>query len=194
MLDTHPTLGAFFMGKYSKDFKLSAITAFLERGQGYRHIGARFGLDPTLLRRWVAAYQLHGEASLHGRRTGETYSAQFKLAVLQGMWAQNLSFRQAAAVFKLGSATQVGIWEQRYYSGGIEALIPRHRGSPALMTKPAAAPTLPAASAIKDEDLSHTELLAKLRKAQVEIAWLKKLKEYREEQQRQAVAAKKKPG
>jgi transposase-like protein len=65
-LDTHPISGVFFMGKYSKQFKLSAITVFLERGKGFRHIAAQFQMAPTLLRRWVAAYALHGEAYLSG--------------------------------------------------------------------------------------------------------------------------------
>lgn len=177
------------MGKYSKHFKLTAIMAFLDRGRGFRHIAARFGMDPTLLRRWVMAYKLHGEASLQGRRPGDSYSAEFKLSVLQHLWAHRLSYRQVAAVFNLGSATQVGIWQQRYYSGGIEALTPGHQGSPTPMPKQ----PHPSVPPLKDEDLSHAELLAKLRRAEVEIAYLKKLKEYREQQRRQAQAARKKP-
>lgn len=51
------------MGKYSIQFKLSAVTAYLERTQGFRCIAKQFQIDPTLLRRWVAGFQLHGEAS-----------------------------------------------------------------------------------------------------------------------------------
>ncbi|WP_369124926.1 helix-turn-helix domain-containing protein [Pseudomonas sp. RTB2] len=46
------------------------------------------------------------------------YSKQFKLSVLQPMWREKLSFRQTAVVFNLGNSTQVGRWQQRYYSGG----------------------------------------------------------------------------
>jgi transposase len=178
------------MGKYSKQFKLSAITAFRERGGGLRHIAAQFQMDPTLLRRWVAAYQLHGEVSLQERR-GVVYSPEFKLSVLQRMWRDQLSFRQAAAIFNLGSSTQVGIWQNQYYSGGFEALGSGKKGPCAAMPKPPAKPSEP--SPTNDEDLSHAELLVKLRKLQVENAWLKKLKEYREEKKRQEKAAGKKP-
>ncbi|WP_369124882.1 hypothetical protein [Pseudomonas sp. RTB3] len=34
------------------------------------------------------------------------------------MWREKLSFRQTAVVFNLGNSTQVGRWQQRYYSGG----------------------------------------------------------------------------
>ncbi|OZO01575.1 hypothetical protein B7453_26150, partial [Pseudomonas sp. IB20] len=63
------------MSKYTTQFKLSAITTFLEQGRGFRRIAAQFQMDPTLLRRWVEAYRLHGEACLS--RTGERYSPLF---------------------------------------------------------------------------------------------------------------------
>jgi transposase len=59
------------------------------------------------------------------------------------------------------------------------------------MKLPPAAPSTPTST--DDEDLSHAELLLKLRKLQVENAWLKKLKEHREEKKRLEKAARKKP-
>lgn len=100
------------MSKYTTQFKLSAITAFLERGRGFRRIAAQFQMDPTLLRRWVEAYRLHGEASLSS--AGGRYSALFKFSVLQRMWRDSLSLRRAAALFNLGDSTQVGRWQQQY--------------------------------------------------------------------------------
>ncbi|WP_143502012.1 helix-turn-helix domain-containing protein, partial [Pseudomonas sp. Irchel 3E13] len=56
------------MTTYSKQFKLSAIQAFINRGRGFRHVANQFQIDPTLLRRWVVAYQHHGEASFKRSR------------------------------------------------------------------------------------------------------------------------------
>lgn len=178
------------MDKYTTQFKLTVIQAFLERGRGFRHIGARFGVDPTLLRRWVAAFRLHGEVGVAGRRKNGSHSAAFKLLVLQRLWADSLSFRQAAAVFNLGSASQVGIWQQQYYSGGFEALAPGQKGSLRPMPKPK--PKQPAPLDL--EALSHTELLRAFRKLEAENAYLKKLKEWQESQEAQAQATRKKPG
>ena len=177
------------MGKYTTQFKLSAIKAFLERGSGYRFIAAQFQLDPTLLRRWVEAYRLHGDVGLEVCNKG--YSSQFKLSVLQHMWRENLSFRRMAAIYNLGNSSQVGRWQQRYYSGGIEALTTR-KGLNAAMNLPPAKRSEP--SSTSDEDLSRAELLIKLRKLQVENAVLKKLEEFREEKKKQEKAARKKPG
>ena len=171
------------MSKYTMQFKLSAITAFLERGRGFRFIADQFQMDPTLLRRWVQAYRLHGDASLRVRSKG--YSAEFKLSVLQRMWRDNLSLRRVAALFNLGNSSQVGRWQQQYYSGGFEALT---AGKGLTIAMPLPPEKIPDPTSPSDDDLSHAELLIKLRKLQVENAWLKKLKEFREEKKRQAQA------
>lgn len=178
------------MSKYTTQFKLSAITVFLERGRGFRFVADQFQMDPTLLRRWVEAYRLHGDASLRVRN--KSYSPEFKLSVLQRMWRDNLSLRRVAALFNLGNSTQVGRWQQQYYSGGFEAL---SAGKGLSIAMPPPTDKTPDPTSPSDDDLSHAELLIKLRKLQVENAWLKKLKEFREEKKRQeqAKAAGKKP-
>lgn len=98
------------MSKYTTQFKLSAITSFLERGSGFRYIASQLQMDPTLLRRWVDAYRIHGEASLSTR--SKDYSLEFKLTVLQRMWRESLSMRRVAALFNLGNSSQVGRWQQ----------------------------------------------------------------------------------
>jgi len=181
------------MSKYTKQFKLSAIQAFLERGSGYRTIANQFQIDPALLRRWVDAYRLHGEASLQTH--GKDYRPEFKMSVLERMWRGKLSLRQTAAFFNLGNSSQIGTWQSRYYSGGIEALATRKKGPYSVMPKPPLKPLKPSNDLpVNDEELSHAQLLEKLRWAQMEIAYLKKLKELREEKARQKQAGKKKPG
>lgn len=176
------------MSKYTKNFKHSVILAFLQRGSGYRLIASQFQMDPSLLRRWVQAYRIHGEASL--TRLPRDFSPAFKLSVLKRMWQDKLSLRQVAAIFNMTHSSQIGIWQAQYYSGGIEALTAGKKGLRTVMTKPPAQPTNPTVTS--DEELSHAELLAKLRYAEMEIAYLKKLKELREEKARQRKAGKRK--
>lgn len=85
-------------------------------------------------------------------------------------------------VFNLGSVSQVGIWQQQYYSGGFEALAPGQKGFLRAMPKP----SKPKQHASLDpEALSHTELLRAFRKLAAENAYLKKLKEWQESQEAQ---------
>lgn len=95
------------MGKYSEQFKRSAIQAYLEETDGYRKVAQRFSMDVSLLRRWMAFYQIHGEASLC--RRGLPHSKAFKLSVLETMRKDRLSHRQVAARFGLGQSSQVSI-------------------------------------------------------------------------------------
>ena len=178
------------MSKYTTQFKLSAITAFLERGRGFRYIAAQFQMDPTLLRRWVEAYRLHGEASLKG--SGKRHSALFKFSVLQRMWRDSLSLRRVAALFNLGNSSQVGRWQQQYYSGGIEALASGKKGPNTAMPKPPSKPRKIAA-VLTDEERAHKALLDELQYLRMENAYLKKLGELGEAVMRREKEAKKKP-
>lgn len=181
------------MIKYTQQFKLTAIQAFLERGYGFRHIAGRFQIDPSLLRRWVQAYRIHGAASLQKRI--EHLTPEFKLTVLERMWREKLSLRQTAAIFNLGNSTQIATWQSQYYSGATNALAAVKKGSRPVMPKPIK-PTANCAEtkAVNDEDLSHAELLDKLRWVQAENAVLKKLKALREEKARLKKVEKRKPG
>ena len=181
------------MIKYTHQFKLSVIQAFLERGSGFRFIAARFQMDPSLLRRWVQAYRVHGDASL--QRRSKHHTPDFKISVLERMWREKLSLRQTAAIFNLGGSTQIATWQAQYYSGGFEALSTGKKGPYTVMPRPPKPPVKPTEAApVNDEDLSHAELLDKLRWVQAENAVLKKLKALREEKARQQQAEKKKPG
>ncbi|WP_157786770.1 transposase, partial [Pseudomonas asplenii] len=51
------------MSKYTEQFKLTAITAYLEGPYGFRKVAQHLGVDCSLLRRWVASYQAHSSVS-----------------------------------------------------------------------------------------------------------------------------------
>ena len=189
MLDTNPISGVCCMSKYPKPFKLSAIKTFIARGRGFRYVAEQFEIDPTLLRRWVMAYQLHGESSLE--RAWQQHPPEFKLAVLYRMWREKLSHRAAAALFNLGNSSQLGRWEQQYYSGKLSAPLSVKKRPSSAMPKPP--PKSDETPPVRNEDLSVAELLVKLRKLEVENAWLKKLEEFDEAKLRQSKAARKKP-
>lgn len=177
------------MTKYSKQFKLSAIEAFLNRGRGFRHVANQFQMDPTLLRRWVVAYQQHGEASLERRQ--KHYSAEFKITLLHRMINDRLSQRAAAALFNLGNSSQLGGWLREYYSDERLAHSPANKRSPCTMSKSPTKPKQP--PAVRNEDLSPAELLEKVRMLEAENAYLKKLEELEEAKLRRSQAARKKP-
>jgi transposase len=159
------------MTKYTEQFKLEVVRDYLDKGSdGLRTVAQRHGIpNHFTVRKWVLAYQLHGDAGL-GKKLSE-YSAEFKLSVLHHMWDNQLSMIQAAAKFDIRDHGVVGKWERAYRAGGIEALALRPRGKPKSM-----ATTVPKPDSPPDDDKrSREELLAEVNQLRMELAYLKKL-------------------
>ncbi|WP_082366426.1 helix-turn-helix domain-containing protein [Rhizobium acidisoli] len=69
------------MSKYSSAFKQEVIEYYGCGERSYREVGLRFGLDYSMVRRWVASHAEHGLAGL--ARKHSHYDAQFRLSVLE---------------------------------------------------------------------------------------------------------------
>lgn len=167
------------MGKYTEQFKLTAITAYLNGTNGFRKVARHFDIDVSLLRRWVASYQAGGSLrpGSHARR----YSLEFKRQVLSYMQEHRLSMRQTAAHFGLGQSSQIGTWQRQHYSGVIA--VP----TPIKPTKPATTPMKikPAKPTdLNDAQKPREQLMAELEYVRMENAVLKELKALREEKER----------
>jgi transposase len=187
-LDTDPTFGVFFMAKYDEKFKLSVVREYESGKWGIKTLGKRHDLDAATLRKWVKSYQQHGEQGL--RKKFSHYSAQFKLNVLQRMRHEELSARQALALFDIrGGVGVISTWARQYHEGGLDALRPKPRGRPKTMTRTKPAQRLP-------PQLNDAHDLQTLRKEneylRAEVAYLKKLQAL-VQAKRQAAQTKRKP-
>ena len=161
------------MGKYSTQFKTTAINAYLTGDDGYRKVARSLAIDCSLLRRWVAAHRASGSAN--PRPQGRYFSAAFKCSVLQCLHKEGLSHRQVAARFGLGQSSQVGIWERQYYSGDLAALSAPKRKKAVAMPKKL--PPLQVPLPVDDDLKSREQLKAELEYLRMENAYLKKLEE-----------------
>ncbi len=70
------------MSKYSRDFKLEAVNAYLSQNDSQQQIAAVFAICPRQLRDWVSMYQRYGAAALAPCEQHREYSTEFKLTVL----------------------------------------------------------------------------------------------------------------
>lgn len=155
------------MIKYTEQFKLKVVKHYLKGPMGYGRLGAHYGVAAPHIRNWVAAYRLHGQDGL--RRKVTRYNAQFKLSVVQHMWDNGLSNRQAAAHFNVRNPTSVGIWDKLYREGGLAALA-RPRTQALDMKAPTAKPDQK-----PDSERSREDLLKELEHLRMENEVLKKL-------------------
>lgn len=123
------------MARHDESFKLEVVQRYLSESSGARAIALRYGLDHGTVRRWVDGYRQHGMQGL--RKKYNRYDEQFKLNVLRRMWREELSCRQVTALFDIrGGYGVVSSWERQYHEGGLDALKPKPRGRPQLMTAP----------------------------------------------------------
>ena len=159
------------MTKYNEEFKRGVVDRYLAGSAGYAEVGNQFGIDDTLVRRWVRLFRSHGVDGL--KKKFSHYSAEFKLSVLSYLREHSLSYFQASTLFNIRSAGAVGTWQRRYDQGGLDALASQPRGRPKKM--PDSAPKKPP---LVPDDLarSREDLLAELSYLRMENAYLKKLK------------------
>lgn len=153
--------------RYDEWFKLLVVQQSLREDSSLREVARQHGLDHSLVRKWRESYRQHGAPGLSKKHSH--YSAAFKLEVLERMWRDGLSRRQAAALFDIRGDGAIGIWEQQYHSGGLTALSPKRKGRRPMVKKPPSPPPPP------DEERSHEELLKELAYLRAENAYLKKL-------------------
>lgn len=153
------------MTKYDESFKLRSVRRYLSGSEGYQGVASACGIEVSMLRRWVASYQLHGRKGLCKQH--KRYTAQFKIEVLQRIEQDGLSDRQAVAIYNLRSAGIIGQWRRQYDEGGTGALEPRRRGRPAMPHKhpPELAP----------KDMTEEQLREEVAYLRAELDYLKKL-------------------
>lgn len=175
------------MSKYTEQFRHTVVQEYLTGPGGYRAVSQLYGIvNRSLVARWVAAFQLHGNAGLKKKRS--RYDAGFKFSVLQHMWENRLSITQTAAQFDIRRYSTVGDWERAYREGGIEALAPAPTNKVKKITMPETKPAAPAA----EDTRSREELLAELDYLRMENAVLKKLDALVQARQKSATPKKRK--
>ncbi|MFL9582287.1 IS3 family transposase [Stenotrophomonas sp. AB1(2024)] len=154
------------MIRYDRRFKLKVAREGAASTLPASALAGRYGLDRTMVHRWIETYRQHGQESFVGLR-GRRYSPKFKVSVLKRMERDGLSVRQAMVKFGIGSATAIKRWRAQYDLGGMSALAPV-RDQPRMKKKPAV-PKRP-------EDMTPKELLKELEYLRAENAFLKKLR------------------
>ena len=160
------------MAKYDEQFKLSVVQSYEQGTQGFKLVARRYGLDHGLVRRWVKAYQQHGLLGL--RKKFSHYPAEFKLSVLHRMQQEELSARQAIALFNLRvSSTVIADWQRRYHEQGLAGLQPKPRGRPKKMPVPESPKPI---GSLPDDTRSREDLVEEVKSLRAEVAYLKKLR------------------
>lgn len=174
------------MARFTLEFKLAVVEHILSGQGGQKATANKFGTDHSAVRKWVAAYRLHGVPGLEPKQW-KTHSAEFKESVILHMRQNNLSARATAAHFNI-LIPPIRQWERLYDEGGLLALKTRARGK-SRMPESTKLP-LPSFPERPSTDLSQNELLAEIEYLRAENACLKKLQALIQEKKKSAAKKK----
>lgn len=124
------------MAKYSFDFKLKTVEEYLNGEGGYKFICDNHNIpDPSVLRRWVSAYNTFGKDGLMRSRKRENYSFDFKLHVVELNLTTEVSYQELALQIGVNNPALLCRWINDYRIASPDALKPKSKGRPPKMKK-----------------------------------------------------------
>ena len=168
--------GVFYMVKYREDFKLRIVKEYVEGSLGYTLLAQKYGIpSSTPIKRWVRAYQAFGEEGLRKKQSNQVYSVQFKMDVLHFMKQTGASYQDTAIQFKMNNPSLITTWNHRFLKKGVAGLEERAKGRLLMSKKPKNRTETQAKLPSREEQLERENELLRL-----EVAYLKKLKAFRE--------------
>jgi transposase len=157
------------MRTFDVKFKRKVVREYLSGKGGYKILAAKHDIANSLVRRWVRAYQYHGSAGLVRQRG--RYTCEFKLEVLHRLEAENLSFRELAAIYNIGNPHSITMWQQQHKRGELrspQCIRPLDNSVP---TKKKTSPRSPEPEQSEQAD----DLRRENQRLRAEVAYLKKV-------------------
>ena len=141
------------MSKYSNEFKLKVVNAYLLGEGGAGTIANKYNVARTCVQQWVAQYKLVGKFIEPTRH----FSGEFKLKVLNYQQEHHLSDLQTALIFGITNHGTICAWRKKYITGGTEALFQK-QGRRSKMPKKSLIPNKPREEWTKDEELAYLRM------------------------------------
>jgi transposase len=122
------------MAKFTGDDKLAAIQRYLTGEESYITIAKSIGTSDSVVRNWVMQYEQHGIEVLF-KKSYASYSAQFKLDVLNYMNDNGTSPNETAVIFNITSPALIRKWRSQFESDGMGALESKKKGRSTMKKK-----------------------------------------------------------
>ena len=123
------------MAKYSYEFKRKIVMEYLNRQDGCRYLGKKYGVPHSVISRWIQNYKNYGEESLLRSRQQQSYPFEFKLHVVELYLTSELSYQQLALQVGMTDPARITRWVLDYRAAGPEALRPKKKGRKRTMDK-----------------------------------------------------------
>jgi len=174
------------MSKYSYEFKMKAVQAYLNDEGSYEYLSKKYNLsDKHPLRIWVSSYKEFGKEDLMRSRQNKNYSLQFKLSVVELYLSSEVSYRELALSQGINNPSLITRWVNDFRIAGPDALRPKKKGrKKTLDTRELKKPSQSNEEKPVDTSAERVkELENELLRLRIENAYLKELRRLRLEEE-----------
>ena len=174
------------MAKYSYEFKLKAVQAYLNGEGSYDYLAKKYNISAcSKLKEWVASYKEFGKEGIMRSRKNNKYSFQFKLSVVELYLSTEVSYQELALSQGINNPSMIARWVNDFRIAGPDALRPKKKGrKKTLDTRKLKKPSKTNEEKPVDTSAEHIkELEDELLKLRIENAYLKELRRLRLEEE-----------
>ena len=117
------------MAKYSFEFKMGVVQAYLNGEGGYRYLANKYSIPAKRrIEEWVHSYKEFGEEGLMRSRQNNNYTFQFKLSVVELYLSSEVSYQELALSQGINNSALIARWVNDFRNAGPDALRPKKKG------------------------------------------------------------------
>ena len=174
------------MAKYSYEFKMKVVQAYLNGDGGYEYLSKKYDISHhSLIETWVNAYREFGEEGIMRSRKNNNYSFQFKLSVVELYLSSEVSYQELALSQGINNPSLISRWVNEFRIAGPDALRPKKKGrKKTLDARELKKPSQSNEEKPVDTSAEHVkELENELLRLRIENAYLKELRRLRLEEE-----------
>ena len=174
------------MAKYSYEFKLKAVQAYLNGEGSYDYLAKKYNISAcSKFKEWVASYKKFGKEGIMRSRKNNKYSFQFKLSVVELYLLSKVSYQELALSQGINNPSMIARWVKDFRITGPDALRPKKKGrKKTLDTRKLKKPSKTNEEEPVDTSVKHIkELEDENLRLRIENAYLKELRRLRLEEE-----------
>ncbi|MEG2584621.1 MAG: transposase, partial [Oscillospiraceae bacterium] len=117
------------MAKYSYEFKLKVVQAYLKGEGGYEYLAKKYSIPhKKQVCTWVQVYKELGDEGLMRSRQNNNYSFQFKLSVVELYLSSEVSYQELALSQGINNSSLIAKWVNDFRIAGPDALRLKKKG------------------------------------------------------------------
>jgi transposase-like protein len=114
------------MASFTAQEKIFIACLYLEGKHSFLELQDLYKVSYQMIQGWVQLYQIQGEEGF--KKSYTSYSAEFKMDVLNYMKDTGSSSYETAAIFNISSPALVRTWRLNFNASGFDALVPKKKG------------------------------------------------------------------